>query len=101
MNHYKTLVERIRQNKGIQKVYIIPIVVTISGFISNQSIERLKTFKINIKWPPIIREIIINQIKDIMFFLNQHIDGIELEPGNSSSNNQSETPNLEDVPKVS
>ena len=38
-------------------------------------------------------------MKDIMFFLNQHIDGIELEPGNSSSNNQSETPNLGDLPQ--
>ena len=39
-----------------------------------------------------MKEPINNQIKDIMFYLNQHLNGVELEQGTSSSNTN-EIPN--------
>ena len=40
--------------------------------------RRLIEFQFNIKWPQIIRELLITQMKDVMFYLNQHIDRVEL-----------------------
>ena len=86
LNTYKTLTERVRNDRGLKRVIIVPLVVTISGFISKFTIQKLIVCEIKIKWPPIIRELIINQIKDVNFYLNQHIDRVELEQGTSSSN---------------
>ena len=76
---------------------IVPVVVTIEGRITRSLIQKLIECEINMKWPPIIRELIVNQMKDIMFYLNQHLNGVELEQG-TSSNDTNENPNG-DVPQ--
>ena len=43
--------------------------------------------QISFKWHPIIRKLIINQLKDILFYLNQQRDNAEVEPVNSSNSN--------------
>ena len=67
------------------------MIISTSGLISRHSYQRLRELEINIKWPPIIRELIINQMKDIMFYLNQQIDNVTVEPVNSSGNNYPQT----------
>ena len=86
VNNYRELAERLRKDRGLKRIIITPVVVTTSGLISRYSIQKLIECEFNIKWPPVIRELIIHQMKDIMFYLNQHLDGVELEPGTSSNN---------------
>ena len=62
------------------------MILSTSGTISRHSYQRLQELEINIKWAPIVRGMIINQMKDIMFYLNQQIDNVEIEPVNSRSN---------------
>ena len=74
-----------------KKTFIILVIVSINGLISKHSVRRLIDLGFNIKWPPIIRELLITQMKDIMFYLNQNIDRVELGPGNPSDSTQQET----------
>ena len=53
--------------------------------------RRLIEFQFNIKWPPSICELLITQMKDIMFYLNQHIDRVELENETPSDSTCQET----------
>ena len=52
--------------------------------LEKQSQRRLE---INIKCAPIVRELIIHQMKDIMFYSNKQIDNVEIEPVNSKDIN--------------
>ena len=54
-------------------------------------VKRLFELEFNIKWTTIIREILITQMKDIMFYLNQNMNRVELGPGNPSDSTQQET----------
>ena len=83
---YQQLSQMLFSEKGIKKAIIIPVILSTSGTISRHSYQRLQELEINIKWAPIVRGMIINQMKDIMFYLNQQIDNVEIEPVNSRSN---------------
>ena len=88
---YQQLSQMLYQEKGIKKAMIIPVIISTSGLINKHSYQRLRELEINIKWAPIIRELIINQMKDIMFYLNQQTDNFEIEPVNSIGNNYLQT----------
>jgi hypothetical protein len=55
-------------------------------WINKQTSQKLIAAQLNVKWTLIIRELIINQMKDIMFYLHREIDNVDLEQGISSSN---------------
>ena len=96
VNKNITLAEKVRNDRGVKKVIIVPVVVTIEGTISRFTIQKLIDCEINIKWLLIIRELLIKQMKDILFYLNHHLNGIELEQGTLISIKTNEIPN-EDV----
>ena len=59
--------------------------------VVEHTVRRLIEFEFNIKWPPIVRELLITQMKDIMFYLNQHIDRVELGTETPSDSTRQET----------
>ena len=67
------------------------MIISTSGLISRNSYQRIRELEINIKWSLIIRELIINQMKDITFYFNQQVDNVTVEPVNSSGNNYPQT----------
>ena len=85
---YQQLSQKLHDEKGLKKSYIIPVIISTNGLLNKHTVQRLIDLEINIKWPPIIRELLIHQMKDIMFYLNQHIDRVEIEPGNSINRTQ-------------
>ena len=88
MGKYQQLSQKLHDEKGLKKCYIIPVIISTNGLLNKHTVQRLIDLEINIKWPPIIRELLIHQMKDIMFYLNQHIDRVEIEPGNSINRTQ-------------
>ena len=91
VSKYIQLSQKLHDEKGLKKVFIIPVILSINGLISKHTVRRLIEFEFNIKWPPIIRELLITQMKDIMFYLNQHIDRVELGNETPSDSTQQET----------
>ena len=91
VNKYLQLAQKLHDEKGLKKTFIIPVILSINGLISKHSVRRLIEFEFNIKWPPIIRELLITQMKDIMFYLNQHIDRVELGTETPSDSTRQET----------
>ena len=85
MGTYQQLSQKLHDEKGLKKAYIIPVILFTNGLLNKYTVQRLIDMEINIKWPPIIRELLIQQMKDIMFYLNQDIDRVEVEPGNSTN----------------
>ena len=85
---YQQLSQKLHDEKGLKKAYIIPVIISTNGLLNKHSVQRLIDLEINIKWHPIIRELLIHQMKDIMFYLNQHIGRVEVEPGNSTNSAQ-------------
>ena len=73
-NKYKALQEIIRDKRGIKKVKIIQVIITINGFIYKISIEELKDLELEIDFTKTIRTLAIKQMKDLMFYLlNENI----------------------------
>ena len=48
-NNYRTLAEKVRNDGGVKKVIIVPVVVTIKGTINKFTIQKLIECEINIK----------------------------------------------------
>mgnify|MGYP003303029936 CR=1 FL=1 len=91
VSKYLQLAQKLHDEKGLKKTFIIPVILSINGLISKHSVRRLIEFEFNIKWPPIVRELLITQMKDIMFYLNQHIDRVELGTETPSDSTRQET----------
>ena len=91
MNKYQKLVQKLHDDQGLKRTYLIPVIVSINGLIRKHSMRRLIDVGFNIKWTPIIQEHLITQMKDIMFYFNQKIDRVELGSPNSSYSVQQET----------
>ena len=74
INKYKALQEIIREKRGIKKVKIIPVIITINDFIYKISIEELKELELEIYFTKTIKTLAIKQMKDLMFYLfNENI----------------------------
>ena len=67
INKYRPLQEKIRRTRNITYVKIIPVVITINGFIYQNSLQDLKPLKLDLDWEKIIRTLLINEMKDLMF----------------------------------
>ena len=91
MGKYQELAQKLHDEKKLTKSYIVPIIISTNGLISSYTAKRLIDLEINIKWPPIIRELLITQMKDLMFYLNQNIDRVELGQENPSNSARQES----------
>ena len=67
-NKYKPLQELIR-DKRIKQIKIIPVVITINGFIYKKSLDELRKLELKIDFTKIIRTLTIRQMKEVMFYL--------------------------------
>ena len=60
--------------RWIKKVKIIPVIITINGFIYKRSMEELKELELEIDFTKTIRTLGIKQMKDLIFYLlNENI----------------------------
>ena len=53
MSKYQQLAQKLYEEKGLKKTYIIPVILSINGLISKHTIRRLIELEFNIKLPPI------------------------------------------------
>ncbi|BFU20666.1 hypothetical protein, conserved [Entamoeba histolytica] len=84
INKYKELQEKLRNNREIIYVEIIPIILSINGLIHKESARRLKTLKLQLEFPKILRTIIIKNMKDLMFYTFNSGSTLEEEQSNAS-----------------
>lgn len=93
---YRRLQEIVRSDFGVRKVIIVPLIISIHGFVYCHSFNMLKSLKVNFNWEKVIRSLIINEMKDVKFYLNQRIDDAEIGIENPILSHHSEAHN-EDV----
>jgi len=95
LDKYSILQEKIRNDKQIQFVRIIPVIITIWGFIHKQSVKQINDLGITVDFVSIIRTLIIRQMKDIMFYISNGgssmNENIELNSPTEDSNNELES----------
>lgn len=91
INKYRRLQEIIRKERKIKKILIVPIILSINGFICQPSLNILNIIQIKINWERTIRKLVIDEMKDLMFYLHQQLDGIDLEQGNSRNTISNQT----------
>jgi len=67
---YWRLQEKVRSERELTYVRIIPIVFTINGFIHKKStIELKKALGLKIKYEELIKNTLINEMKDLMYYI--------------------------------
>ncbi|BFU22537.1 hypothetical protein, conserved [Entamoeba histolytica] len=84
INKYKELQEKIRNNREIKYVEIIPVILSINGLIHKESAKRLKSLKLQLDFSTIIQTIIIKNMKDLMFYTFNSDSTLEEEQSNAS-----------------
>ncbi len=91
VSKYWTLQERVRRERNLKFVRIIPVIITINGFIHKKSIAELKQLNVNLSYPIIIKNLLIQEIKHIMYYVtNEMMPDIEVDwnlfPQNATKN---------------
>ncbi|BFU18675.1 hypothetical protein, conserved [Entamoeba histolytica] len=84
INKYKDLQEKLRNNKEIIYVEIIPVILSINGLIHKESIRRLKSLKLQLYFSKVLQTIIIKNMKDLMFYTGNSDSTLEEEQSNAS-----------------
>ncbi|BFU24574.1 hypothetical protein, conserved [Entamoeba histolytica] len=84
INKYKELQEKLRNNREIIYVEIIPVILSINGLIHKESVRRLKTLKLQLDFSKILQTIIIKNMKDLMFYTGNSGSTLEEEQSNSN-----------------
>ena len=66
----------ILKDKELKYVRVIPIILTINGFVHKKSLYELKNeLKINIKFDIIIKNVLVKEMKDLMYYTtNENIN---------------------------
>ncbi|BFU22483.1 hypothetical protein, conserved [Entamoeba histolytica] len=82
INKYKELQEKIRNNRELICVEIIPVILSINGLIHKESARRLKTLKLQLDFAKILRTIIIKNMKDLIFYTGNSGSTLEEEQSN-------------------
>ncbi|BFU19944.1 hypothetical protein, conserved [Entamoeba histolytica] len=84
INKYKELQEKLRNNREIIYVEIIPVILSINGLIHKESVRRVKALKLQLNFSKILRTIIIKNMKDLMFYTFNSGSTLEEEQSNAS-----------------
>ena len=85
LNRYRRLVREL--NKIEKSNYIIiPVIMTISGLINQETIKQLKRYQINIDWNKVVRDIVVRNMQDLMFY-----NGVSIEEETDISDVQENT----------
>ena len=72
---YEELLEILRDTKGINQRLVIPIIISVNGLIHKQTTQILnKNFQTKIDWRTVARNIVVQNMKDIMFYNGVNID---------------------------
>ena len=67
---YWTLQEVVRREREMKYVRIIPVVITINGFIHKKSVAELKKeLGVKLKYEEIIKNLLIKEMKDLMYYV--------------------------------
>ena len=76
VNKYGTLLNMILKDKELKYVRIIPIILTINGFVHKKSLYELKNeLKIIIKFDIIFKNVLVKEMKDLMYYTtNENIN---------------------------
>ena len=77
-NKNKKLTEILRQEKHIKKRITIHVIITTDDFIDQFSLKKLQKLNIKIDWEQIIRKMIIDQMKDLMYDIHQELQVVDL-----------------------
>ena len=83
INKYKELQEKLRQSRELTYVEIILVILSINGLIHKETVRRLKTLKLQIDFPKILRTIIIKNMKYLIFYIFNIGNTLEEEYSNS------------------
>ena len=71
---YYRLQERIRRDRNMRFVRIIPVVFTISGFIHKKSAKELKELGLKIDYPIIIKNMLVQEMKEVMYYVTNEME---------------------------
>ena len=67
---YWALQEKVRRERDMRYVRIIPVVFTINGFVHKKSITELKKeLQLKIDYAAIIKNTLIKEMKDLMYYV--------------------------------
>ena len=83
INKYETLADFFRTATNIRRTNIVPIVMSTNGLIHKKSTEWIKKWRQNINWTVIIRNIIVRNMKTIMYYNGVNIDLQDAEDENT------------------
>ena len=56
------------------KIKIIRVIATINGWVKKQSVEDQKENYIEINWKKVIKDIVIRNMQDVMFYNGVNMD---------------------------
>ena len=78
INAYTRLSQHLREKLRITTVKIVPVIASINGLINKQSIQDLQEIGISIDWKKIMKDIVIRNMQDLMFYngVNMKFDEI-------------------------
>lgn len=71
INKYRRLQEKLRRERDLKFVFVIPVVLTINGFIHKRSVDVLNNeLKLKINFDEIIKNTLVNEMKDLMSYIS-------------------------------
>ena len=83
-NAYTKLCNLLREKLKITHIKLIPVIISINGLINKHSVEDLKEINISINWEKVVRDIVIRNMQDTMYYngINMEASEIMVEDGN-------------------
>ena len=88
LKKYDELIEFFKSGMRVRKEVIIPLVISINGLIHKDTIRLLKKERIAIDWITVVRNILVRNMKDVLYYngvnLNLEFDEEDEEDDNSN-----------------
>lgn len=77
VNKYTILGQKLKEIQGFINFQVIPVIISVNGLINRHTIEDLKREEIKIPWSKVVRDIIIKNMQDVIYYNKWNIGEVE------------------------
>ena len=75
---YTKLCNSLREKLKITHIRLIPVIISINGLINKHSVEDLKQIDITINWKKVVRDIVIRNMQDLMYYNGTNMEADDI-----------------------